>query len=186
MNVRLLDYCNVFSIFCLNCDSILIITFGPLDSYRYIGNIVISIEDHYIGVPSHTFYCNFCRDIEYLTIILSLKSKWIVAEYSPRLKRVIVLVYTHEVISKNNLDVFKGKPMKDNFIDISIHAWKSCKWHRPCAKRVFQTIHTIFVPRDRDPFGQHQESRPLACPNTGSPRFTDSLSNLTHLIGWKL
>ena len=40
----------------------------------------------------------------------------------------------------------------------------------------------ILVPRGRDPFGHHQDSRPLAVPNTGSPRFTDSLSNLTNLI----
>ena len=32
---------------------------------------------------------------------------------------------------------------------------------------------TILVPRGRAPFGQHQESRPLAKSNTGSPRFTD-------------
>ena len=38
-------------------------------------------------------------------------------------------------------------------------------------------------PRGRDPFGQHQESIPLAAPNTGGPRFTDSLSNLANLIG---
>ena len=48
--------------------------------------------------------------------------------------------------------------------------------------------------RGRAPFGQHQESRPLAQPlaisNTGSPRFTDfpslcacSESSLTNLIG---
>ena len=29
--------------------------------YRYI-------EDHYIGVLSRTFYCNFCRDIAYLSL----------------------------------------------------------------------------------------------------------------------
>ena len=32
---------------------------------------------------------------------------------------------------------------------------------------------------------QHQVSKPLATPNTGSPLFTDALS-LTNLIGWKL
>ena len=48
----------------------------------------------------------------------------------------------------------------------------------------------ILVPRGRAPFGQHQESRPLAKSNTGSPRFTDfpslcacSVSSLTNLIG---
>ena len=48
----------------------------------------------------------------------------------------------------------------------------------------------ILVPRGRAPFGQHQESRPLAKSNTGSPRFTDfpslcacSESSLTNLIG---
>ena len=46
------------------------------------------------------------------------------------------------------------------------------------------------VPRGRAPFGQHQESRPLAMSNAGSPRFTDfpllcacSESSLTNLIG---
>ena len=49
---------------------------------------------------------------------------------------------------------------------------------------------TILVPRGRAPFGQHQESRPLAKSNTGSPRFTDfpslcacSESRLKNLIG---
>ena len=49
---------------------------------------------------------------------------------------------------------------------------------------------SILVPRGRAPFGQHQESRPLARSNTGSPRFTDfpslcacSASSLTNLIG---
>ena len=51
---------------------------------------------------------------------------------------------------------------------------------------------SILVPRDRAPFGQHQESRPLARAksNTGRPRFTDfpslcpcSESSLTNLIG---
>ena len=41
----------------------------------------------------------------------------------------------------------------------------------------------ILVPRGRDPSGLRQGSRPLTASNTGSPRFTDSLSNLTNLIG---
>ena len=48
----------------------------------------------------------------------------------------------------------------------------------------------ILVPRGCAPFGQHQESRPLAVSNNGSPRFTDfpslcacSESSLTNLIG---
>ena len=52
------------------------------------------------------------------------------------------------------------------------------------------TYDPILVPRGRAPFGQHQESRPLAKSNTGSPRFTDypslcacSESSLTNLIG---
>ena len=54
----------------------------------------------------------------------------------------------------------------------------------------------ILVPRGRAPFGQHQESRPLASlarSNTGSPRFADfpslcacSESSLTNLIGCDL
>ena len=48
----------------------------------------------------------------------------------------------------------------------------------------------LLVPRGHAPFGQHQESRPLAKSNTGRPRFTDfpslcacSESSLTNLIG---
>ena len=48
----------------------------------------------------------------------------------------------------------------------------------------------ILVPRGRAPFGQHQESRPLAESNNGSQRFMDfpslctcSESSLTNLIG---
>ena len=51
-------------------------------------------------------------------------------------------------------------------------------------------LKVILVPRGRTPFGQHQESRPLAKSNTGSPRFTDSPSlcacsesSLKNLIG---
>ena len=51
-------------------------------------------------------------------------------------------------------------------------------------------VYAILVPSGRAPFGQHQESRPLAKSNTGSPRFTDfpslcacSESSLTNLIG---
>ena len=51
-------------------------------------------------------------------------------------------------------------------------------------------VMAILVPRGRAPFGQHQESRPLAKSNTGSPRLTDfpslcacSESSLTNLIG---
>ena len=33
--------------------------------------IIIIIEDHYIGVLSHTFYSNFCRDIVISKIVVS-------------------------------------------------------------------------------------------------------------------
>ena len=59
--------------------------------------------------------------------------------------------------------------------------------------RMFVSLTCILVPRSRSPFGQHQESRPLARSNTGSPRFTDfpslcawSESSLTNLIGSSL
>ena len=42
-------------------------------------------------------------------------------------------------------------------------------------KSIIRTFN-ILVPRGRAPFGQHQESRPLAKSNSGSPRFTDFLS----------
>ena len=41
----------------------------------------------------------------------------------------------------------------------------------------------IVVPRAHNPSGLCQGSRPLAASNTGSQPFTDSLSNLTNLIG---
>ena len=63
----------------------------------------------------------------------------------------------------------------------------TCK--RDC-ERDLRAAMPILVPRGRAPFGQHQESRPLAKSNTGSPRFTDfpslcacSESSLTNLIG---
>ena len=62
-----------------------------------------------------------------------------------------------------------------------------------CKKKLYiaaLTSNAISVPRGRAPFGQHQESRPLAKSNTESPRFTDfpslcacSESSLTNLIG---
>ena len=48
------------------------------------------------------------------------------------------------------------------------------------------TVHFINSrPRGRYPSGLRQESRPLAASKTGSPRFTDSLSHMTNLIGSK-
>ena len=56
--------------------------------------------------------------------------------------------------------------------------------------RKTRALGAILVPTGRAPFGQHQESRPLAVSNNGSPRFTDfpslcacSESSLTNLIG---
>ena len=53
-----------------------------------------------------------------------------------------------------------------------------------------RSMNLILVPRGHAPFGQHEESRPLAKSNTGSPLFTDfsslcacSDSSLTNLIG---
>ena len=43
----------------------------------------------------------------------------------------------------------------------------------------------ILVPRAHDPSGLWQGSRALVWSNTGSPRFTDLLSNLANLIGWE-
>ena len=71
-------YCNVIvlnSMCCLNCicaDTVISLYRGRFyarcaknsslyQEYRYI-------EDRYIGVLSHTFYCNFCRDIAYLSL----------------------------------------------------------------------------------------------------------------------
>ena len=45
------------------------------------------------------------------------------------------------------------------------------------------TRQLILVPRAHDPSGLWQGSRALVWSNTGSPRFTDLLSNLANLIG---
>ena len=52
----------------------------------------------------------------------------------------------------------------------------SCRKSKLCKKKLYIAAHTsnaILVPRCRASFGKHQESRPLAKSNTGSPRFTD-------------
>ena len=41
-------------------------------------------------------------------------------------------------------------------------------------------VYSILVPRGPSPIGQHREWS-----NTGSPPFTDFLSNLANLIGWE-
>ena len=50
----------------------------------------------------------------------------IFCRFSLWFKGIIVLVHTHEIISPT-----------DNVIDVSIYAWKTWMWNRPCAKRVF-------------------------------------------------
>ena len=68
---RLLDYCNIIvlnSMVCFICDCVPIIS---LYLERFCLRSPYShcyIEDRYIGVLSHTFYCNFCRDIEYSSL----------------------------------------------------------------------------------------------------------------------
>ena len=42
-----------------------------------------------------------------------------------------------------------------------------------CKKKTWNDIVLILVPRGRAPFGQHQESRPLARSNNGSPLFAN-------------
>ena len=92
-----------------------------------------------------------------------------------------------------------------NFVNVnvfnsvtSLHVL-SCRKSKLCKKKLYiaaLTSNAILVPRGRAPFGQHQESRPLARSNTGSPcitgspRFMDfqslcacSESSLTNLIG---
>ena len=72
----------------------------------------------------------------------SLKSRWRVVEYlpiteaarqifwqySPRLKRIIVLVYIHEVISTtDNLIIFKRNPIKDSYSHLNSYVEKVAK-----------------------------------------------------------
>ena len=71
--LEILDYC-INSMFCLNCDFLLIISLyrGRL-CLRLIGFSLLYreycyVEDRFIQVLSHTFYCNFCRDIEYSSL----------------------------------------------------------------------------------------------------------------------
>ena len=82
------------------------------------------------------------------------------------------------------------------------HVLRTCVWRIVFVPRVMKhagclrffdppcCCFGILVPRGRAPFGQHQESRPLAVSNNGSPWFMDfpsicacSESSLTNLIG---
>ena len=71
----------------------------------------------------------------------------------------------------------KAAPCKLNHLKISLYA----------NAKVFLFLRkSILVPRGRAPFGQHQESRPLARSNTGSPRFTDFRRHSAHGSGLNL
>jgi len=52
------------------------------------------------------------------------------------LKRIIVLVITHGVISIT--DEIKSKPSRVDLIDLSIHAWKKRKSSSQSSKMVFK------------------------------------------------
>ena len=68
-------------------------------------------------------------------------------------------IYTRSDLKKKTLDIFKRKPIKDNFTYVSIHAWKTCKWYRPCAKHVFTECSNMadLVNRTQNP--HHNQAR---------------------------
>ena len=62
--------------------------------------------------------------------------------------------------------------------DMKIRAYSTVRWF---TYTVHSSFCLILVPRGHDPFGQHQGLTALPGSNTGSPRFTGSLSNLVKL-----
>ena len=110
--------------------------------------------------------------------------------FSLDVNRILRFQVTLEPLSKN---VITQLVLVTNKNDRSRNFWSvdpSIYWNsRACSVRC-SLRRSILVPRGRAPFGQHQESRPLAVSNNGSPRFTDfpslcacSESSLTNLIG---
>ena len=74
--------------------------------------------------------------------------------------------------------IFLAK-LRTEFTSIALHMLTADNW-------LIRVCVNILVPGGRNPFGQHQEYRPLAYLNTGRPRLTDSFFSLTNLNGWKL
>ena len=37
------------------------------------------------------------------------------------------------IYTLSDLNIFRRKPLKIDLIDLSIHAWKKCKWYKACA-----------------------------------------------------
>ena len=67
---------------------------------------------------------------------------------------------------------------------------RSIDWH-PVMSGAYQSFISQYIDQ-HSPFGQHQETQPLAWFDTGSPQFTDfpspcacSESSLINLIGWE-
>ena len=91
---------------------------------------------------------------------------------------------------KFNFSSRKGVLVEKFAFATAILKIETLRMRRRFARVLVHTSEIILVPRGRAPFGQHQESRPLAVSNNGSPRFTDlpslcacSESSLTNLIG---
>ena len=96
---------------------------------------------------------------------------------------------TNYSLEKITWSTLGNKPPK---LNRSIRSSHSCNKMRVLSWKLWNGIRVshILVPRGRAPFRQHQESRPLARSNNGSPRFTDfpslcacSESSMTNLIG---
>ena len=67
------------SMFCMNCICLLILYYRSIKPGRFYARYAKNsslyreyryIKDRYIGVLSHTFYCNFCRDKAYFYIVI--------------------------------------------------------------------------------------------------------------------
>ena len=101
--------------------------------YRY------SIEDRYIGVLSHTFYCNFCQDITYLTVNLRGRAGY---ELIYITNEAVGRVGYHQLIS--------GKSEKNNCFSkfssnsLDFFGWNLLKsWHflyRRCREKNFSDL----------------------------------------------
>ena len=67
LQITVLDYCNVIVMYL--CPDTVISYQGRFHTRcAKISSLYRYIEDRDIGVLSHTFYCNFCRDIAYLSL----------------------------------------------------------------------------------------------------------------------
>ena len=122
--------------FCLNCDCEHIISLYrgrfclPSAGFSSLYPEYCYIEDRYIGVLFHTFYCNFCRDIEYSS--LYWKYRYIEDRYI-RVPLYLSLIYVILDHGKAGVDpgvlLGGGAPLRNNVTDSDVNkCWNTEYW----------------------------------------------------------